>query len=104
MIAARLLLLLFGIIAFAGAGAALALARYRHANEARPDNPMVGLAAVLAAFAGMCTSAAAGWTGVLAIGGAVSFASYVLTAREIGLFEIDTRPAVDLEEAMREHR
>ena len=104
MVAARLLLLLFGMIACAGAGAAFALARYRRANEARPDNPMVGLAGVLAAFAAMCMSAAAGWTGVLAIGGAVSFTSYVLTAREIGLFEIDRRPALDLEEAMREHR
>ena len=104
MVAARLLLLLFGVIGFAGAGAALALARHRRANEARTDNAMEGLAAVLGAFAALCTSAAAGWTGVPALGGAVSLASYVLTAREIGLFEIETSPAEDLEEATREHR
>ena len=102
--AAQLALLVFGAIAFGGTGAAIALARHRRANEARADNPMFGLAAVLGAFAVMCTTAAAGWTGVLAVGGAAVFASYVMTARKIGLFEIERGPVPDLAEATPEHR
>ena len=86
-----LVLLLFAAVGFAGAGATLAHARSRVAEDPRADAGLVGVAFMLAGFGALCTEAATGWIGVPAFGGAVVWTSYVMTSQQIGRFSIETR-------------
>ncbi|MDX1675065.1 MAG: hypothetical protein R3314_09755 [Longimicrobiales bacterium] len=85
------MLLLFALVGFAGAGAALAVARFRFVTEAERDLGLGGIAAMFLIFGALCTLAASGLFGVLAFGGVAVWASYLLTAQRLGLFTIEAR-------------
>lgn len=89
----RFMLLLFALVGFAGAGAALAVARSRFIAEGERDLGLGGIAAMFAIFGALCTLAASGLFGVLAFGGVAVWASYLLTAQQLGLLTIETHPA-----------
>ena len=87
------MLLLFALVGFAGAGAALAVARARFVAEGERDLGLAGIAVMFAIFGALCTLAASGLFGVLGFGGVAVWASYLLTAQQLGLFTIETHPA-----------
>ncbi|MFO7894626.1 MAG: hypothetical protein R6U63_12895 [Longimicrobiales bacterium] len=87
----RLMLLLFALAGFAGAGAALAVARYRFIAEGERDLGLGGIAGMFLIFGALCTVAASGLFGVLAFGGVAVWASYLIMAQRLGLFTIETR-------------
>ena len=89
----RLMLLLFALVGFAGAGAALAVARYRYLAEGERDVGLGGIAGMFLIFGVLCTLAASGLFGVLAFGGVAVWASYLIMAQRLGLFTIETRSA-----------
>jgi hypothetical protein len=89
MTAVNLFLLIFSAIGFAAAGAALAVGRARELEDGDPDLGMWAIAVTLALFAAACTSAVAGWLGIIAFGAVVVWASYVLCAHRIGVFRIE---------------
>lgn len=89
----RLMLLLFALVGFAGAGAALAVARYRFVSERERDLGLLGIAAMFLVFGALCTLAASSLFGVLAFGGVASWASYLIMAQRLGLFTIEARSA-----------
>lgn len=85
------MLLVFALIGFAGAGAALAVARYRLMTEGERDLGLGSISLMFLAFGALCTIAASGLFGVLAFGGVTVWASYLLMARRLGLLEIEVR-------------
>ncbi|MGH7476187.1 MAG: hypothetical protein ACRELD_07850 [Longimicrobiales bacterium] len=85
----RLVLLGFALVAFAGAGSALAVIRFRRLSEGETDWGMAGVAMLLVTFAGLCTALGAGWIGLLAFGGVALWVSYLFMAQHIGLFRIE---------------
>lgn len=85
----EIILLVFALIGYIGAGASLAVARYRALEEGRSDLGMLGVAAMLFMFGAVCTSVAAGVLGVVAIGGLAVWVSYIVMARQIGLFLVE---------------
>lgn len=89
----RLILLVFAVVGFGGAGASLGVARYRHLAEGERDLGMLGVAAILFVFGALCTVVAAGYSGIAAFGGVVLWAAYVLMARHLGLFSIEAPSA-----------
>ena len=99
----RFLLLLFALVGFAGAGSALAMARYRGRTEGERDIGLLGIAAMFITFGVLCTLAASGIFGVLAFGGVVLWGSYLLAAQRVGLFRIEARTAVPVEPEPHEH-
>jgi hypothetical protein len=90
LIGLRLILLMFALVGFAGAGVALAVARQRTLQQAERDIGMISVAAMLSGFGALCTAVATGLVGVLAFGGVAVWASYVLMAQHLGLFEVDS--------------
>jgi hypothetical protein len=95
----RLMLLVFSAVGFAGAGAALAVGRHRIVTEGERDLGLAGIGLMFLAFGALCTAAASGISGVLAFGGITVWASYVLMAQRLGLFEVEVggRPAREWE-------
>ena len=95
----RLVLLFFALVAFAGAGASLAVARNRYLTDRECDLGMLAVSVMLLVFAALCTAVAAGFAGVLAFGGVALWTSYVLAAQRIGLFRVEIsrfeEPAVE---------
>jgi hypothetical protein len=89
----RLILLLFAAVGFTGSGAALAVARQRHASDHEHDFGMLAVACMLAVFGALCTVVGAGFSGVLAFGGIVLWVSYVATAQRVGLFHVQSSRA-----------
>lgn len=100
----RLLLLLFALVGFAGAGGALAMARHRGRTEGDRDFGLLGIAAMFILFGVLCTLAASGVFGVLAFGGVATWGSYLLTAQRVGLFSIEARAAAPVEPEPTEHQ
>jgi hypothetical protein len=98
----RFMLLLFAAVGFAGAGAALAVARHRFATDYEHDAGMLAVAAMLVLFGGLCTSVGTGFSGIPAFGALVVWVSYAVTAQRIGLFHI--RCGRLEEAAIEEHR
>lgn len=92
-----LLLLVFAIIGFAGAGASLAVARSRWFHECDRDVGMLGVALMLTIFGALCTVVAVGVGGIGAIGPVVIWASYVFMAQRLDLFRIEVQPGPNLE-------
>ncbi len=86
----HLVLLVFAVIGFAGAGAALAVARGRYVNDGEHDAGMIGVAVMMFAFGSLCTMVGSGLLGVVAFGGVMLWAGYVVTAQRVGLFRIET--------------
>ena len=84
----RFILLVFALVGFAGTGASLAIARQRQLTDGERDLGMVGVAAMLFVFGALCTAVGAGVSGILAFGGVVLWAAYVITADRIGMFEV----------------
>lgn len=99
----RLLLLLFALVGFAGAGSALAMARHRGRAAGERDIGLLGIAGMFILFGTLCTLAASGVFGVLAFGGVVVWASYLLTAQRVGLFTIEAHTATQPEPEPTEH-
>lgn len=89
----RLILLVFALAGFAGTGAVLAVARYRHLTEGIRDWGLAGVTLMLFVFGALCTLAASGVWGVLAFGAVITGAAYLITAQHIGLFRIETPDA-----------
>lgn len=88
----RFILLAFAMVGFAAAGAALAVTRNRLMGEGERDFGLGAIAAMFLLFGTLCTVAASGVFGVLAFGGVVTWASYLIMAQRLGLFSIETRP------------
>lgn len=86
----QLVLLMFALVGFAGAGASLAVARSRQVSEGEYDTGMLGVAGMLLVFGTLCTAVGSGLLGVLAFGGVTLWAGYVVTAQRVGLFTIET--------------
>lgn len=86
----QVVLLMFALVGFAGAGASLAVARKRQMSEGSYDAGMAGVAAMLLVFGALCTAVGSGLVGVLAFGGVTTWAGYVVTAQRVGVFRIET--------------
>jgi threonine/homoserine efflux transporter RhtA len=86
----HLVLLMFALIGFAGAGASLAVARTRQVADGEHDTGMLGVAGMLFVFGTLCTVVGSGLVGVFAFGGVTLWAGYVVTAQRVGLFHIET--------------
>lgn len=99
----RLMLLVFALVGFAGAGAALAVVRHRLMEEGERDVGLTGVALMFLTFGALCTMAASSLFGVLAFGGVVVWASYLLMARRLGLFQIEVRPRPSTEWETTQH-
>jgi hypothetical protein len=91
----QMVLLVFAMIGFGGAGASLAVARSRRVDEGEYDGGMLGVAAMLLVFGTLCTLVSSGVSGVLAFGGVVMWVGYVVTAQRVGIFRIETGWAVE---------
>jgi hypothetical protein len=92
----EVVLIAFALVGYIGSGASLAVARYRTLDEGQIDVGMLGVAAMLLLFAGVCTFVAVGPFGVAAIGGIGVWTSYVLMARQIGMFAVETSVASEV--------
>jgi hypothetical protein len=62
------------------------------------------MAAMFMTFGALCTIAASGLFGVLAFGGVVVWASYLVMGQRLGLFSIEVRPGPPSELEPTEHR
>jgi hypothetical protein len=95
----RLMLLVFALIGFSAAGAALAVARHHLLSDGERDYGLGAIAVMFALFGALCTTVASGLFGVIAFGGVVVWASYLLMAQHLGLFRIEaaTAPPPELE-------
>ena len=85
----RSILLLFALVGFGAAGASLAVAEYRRVAEGESDLGLAGVAAMLVLFGSLCTTVAAGLFGVPVLGGVTVWASYIVMASNMGLFEVE---------------
>lgn len=83
------MLLIFAGVAFAGAGAALAIMRQRSAEQGERDVGLALVVMVLAAFGGLCAKLSAGFAAIFGFGGVVMWVAYVLTANRIGMFRVE---------------
>ncbi|HEX6940925.1 MAG TPA: hypothetical protein VF158_16020 [Longimicrobiales bacterium] len=101
----QLVLLLFAVVGFGGAGASLAVARHRRLADGERDLGMLAVAAMLFVFGALCTVVGVGLAGVFAFGGVVVWASYVFMAQHMGLFRIEPNqpPPFSEEEEAEEH-
>lgn len=97
----QIVLLFFAGIGFAGMGAALAVSSGRRLAEGDHDVGMLGVAAMLGLFGFLCTTISAGIAGVVAFGGVVAWAAYVLMSQNLGLFSIESGDMVHEEETTR---
>jgi hypothetical protein len=95
----RVVLMLFAVVGFAGAGAALAVARQRLVTEEEHDLGMLAVSGMLFVFGALCTTVATGPLGIAAFGGVAVWTSYVATAQRVGLFAIQAgrleEPAIE---------
>ncbi|HEX7120495.1 MAG TPA: hypothetical protein VF212_17010 [Longimicrobiales bacterium] len=85
----QLVLLLFAVVGYGGAGASLAVARHRRLTDGERDLGMLAVAGMLLIFGALCTIVGVGLAGVFAFGGIVAWASYVFMAQHMGLFRIE---------------
>ena len=88
----QLILLAFALVAYGGAGASFAVARFRRFSEGERDLGMIGVAVMLFLFGALCTIVGVGLSGVLAFGGVILLTGYVLMAQHMGLFRIESTP------------
>lgn len=93
-----IILLLFAATGYAGAGVALAAARARSLGAGERDVGMIGVGVLLFGFATLCAAVLSGIAGVCAVGGSITWASYLGAAQRFGLFglragSLDTVPA-----------
>ncbi len=88
-----IVLLLFALVGFGGAGASLAVARARWLQEGDRDIGMWGVAAMLLVFGTLCTLVATGLSGICAFGSVAVWGSYVFMAQHVGVFRLEVRAA-----------
>ena len=86
------MLLLFGAVAFAGAGAALAVMRQRAALQGDRDFGLLAVVCMLVAFGGLCAILGAGFGAVFGFGAVVMWVAYISTAHRIGMFRLEVGP------------
>jgi hypothetical protein len=97
------MLLVFAFVGFAGAGAALAVARQRLLADGERDAGLAAITFMFFLFGALCTIAASGLFGVIAFGGVVVWGSYLLTARRLGLLRIEAPPTATPERETPHH-
>ncbi len=97
------MLLVFAFVGFAGAGAALAVARERLLTDGDRDAGLVAITFMFTLFGALCTLAASGPFGVVAFGGVVVGGSYLLMARRLGLLRIEVPPTATAERETTHH-
>lgn len=85
----QLVLLFFALFGYGGAGASLAVARYRSLSDGERDLGMIGVAVMLLLFGALCTLVGVGASGIPAFGGVILWASYMFMAQHLGLFRIE---------------
>lgn len=100
----QLVLLVFAVVGFGGAGASLAVARHRRLTDGERDLGMLGVAAMLFVFGTLCTVVGVGVAGVFAFGGVVLWAAYVFMAQHMGIFRVESNQAPLSEEEQPEER
>ena len=83
------MLLIFAGVAFAGAGAALAILRQRAAEQGDHDIGLALVVGMLALFGGLCAILSAGFGAIFGFGGVVMWVAYVMTANRIGMFTVE---------------
>ncbi len=99
----RLMLLVFALAGFAGAGAALGVARQRLLADGERDAGLSAITFMFALFGALCTLAASGPVGVIVFGGTVVWGSYLLMARHLGLLRIEISTTVPAEPQASHH-
>lgn len=82
-------LLFFAALGFAGAGAAFAGARSRELEEGGVDAGLRTVALLFASFGAACIFVSGGFSGIIAFGGVIAWASYVIAAQKLGIFRIE---------------
>lgn len=100
----RLMLLVFAMVGYAGAGAALAVGRHRLMAEGERDPGLAAIGLMFGAFGALCTIAASGFIGVLAFGGITVWGTYVYMGQRLGMFEIEVRSTRSTERETTPHR
>ena len=85
----RIFLVLTSATFYVGAGASLALGRYRRQTTADLDFSALG-AAVVSLFASVLLIPAAGILAVPAFGAVVGWVGYLVAAQRLGLFSVET--------------
>lgn len=100
----RLMLLVFAMVGYAGAGAALAVGRQRLLHEGERDLGLAGIGLMFGTFGALCTIAASGLAGVLAFGGITVWGSYLFMGQRLGMFEIEVRSRPSTERETTPHR
>lgn len=98
-----IILLLFAMAGYGGAGASFAVARARLRSEGERDVGMLGVGVLLFGFATLCVSVLSGLAGVCAVGGAITWASYLFAARRLGMFEVGAGPLEPVPEEESRH-
>ena len=86
------MLLIFAGVAFAGAGAATAIMRYRAAEQGERDPGLISVIVMLVTFGSLCAILSAGFGAIFGFGGVVMWVAYVLTAHRIGMFRVEVGP------------
>jgi hypothetical protein len=85
-----LVLLMFAMAGFGGAGASVAVVRARYASFGERDAGMVAVATMLFIFGTVCSVVEWGVAGMAALGTLSAWVGYVLAAQRLGLFPIET--------------
>ncbi len=88
--AVQLALLLCSLIAFVGAGAAVALRRHHELEYGNNEGSFMAVATMLVLFGALCAAMVSGLVAVLALLIPIASASYAYTAQRLGLFRIVT--------------
>jgi hypothetical protein len=87
-----LMLLAFAGVAFAGAGAAMAVMRLRTTEQGERDLGLVSVVVMLVTFGALCAILSAGFGAIFGFGGVVMWVAYILTAHRIGMFRVEVGP------------
>ena len=84
-----LMLLVFAGVAFAGAGAALAIMRQRAAEQGERDIGLASVVLMLVTFGALCAILSVGFGAVFGFGGVVMWVAYILASQRIGRFRLE---------------
>ena len=87
-----IILLLFAVLGYAGAGAAFAVARARVHAEGEHDVGMLGVGVLLCGFATLCAGVLSGLAGICALGGTITWAGYLFAGQRLRVFTVRAGP------------
>jgi hypothetical protein len=85
-----MVLLMFALAGFGGAGASVAVVRARYASFGERDAGMLAVATMLFIFGSVCATVQWGLAGMIALGSVSAWVGYVLAAQRLGIFQIET--------------